>query len=108
MVMENDHMNILKSRIIKQSFHINYAYDSKLALQIWKNHSQQTREAAATFVANRLISQAFFSQVTKNIHNLLQAAQKGKIENYLSCAENILTAVKEIVTLFPEVLVYFI
>uniref|UniRef100_H2ZEB6 ARF GTPase-activating protein GIT1 C-terminal domain-containing protein n=1 Tax=Ciona savignyi TaxID=51511 RepID=H2ZEB6_CIOSA len=40
--------------------------------------------------------------VTKNISNLLQAAQKGKSESYPECAENIYTAVQEIVALFPD------
>ena len=47
-----------------------------------------------------------FSQITKNIQNLFQAAKEKKLESYLNCAENILDAVKEIVVLFPEVMFY--
>ncbi|CAK8692828.1 unnamed protein product [Clavelina lepadiformis] len=40
--------------------------------------------------------------VTRNIQNLLQAAQKSRMESYLNCSENIRIAVQEIVDLFPE------
>jgi len=50
-----------------------------------------------------LSKQISLPQVTKVIHNLLQAAQKGKIESYAACAEKILTAVQELIALFPEV-----
>nr|CAB3222751.1 zinc finger protein ArfGAP-3 [Phallusia mammillata] len=40
--------------------------------------------------------------VTRIIQQLLQAAQKSKIESYASCAGNIFTAVQEIIALFPE------